>query len=183
MPAAPDEVGKEIPRRRSRKEFQMPTPEEVEKEIVEVLTEVDFEHQYVGSGGKEFLVVWPPRAEGNNGSTVVVIECGQGEGMSVLVSLSSTVLMEIPDEEQTNLKAALIANDLNSIQRMGRWVFYPNKRTFELEYEILGDSLEPNNLGAGITSLAMSGDQYDESLKNELGGKRVIDLPRSPAEE
>lgn len=155
----------------------MPTPEEVREQIGEVVAGAGLEHGFTDIEGDEVLLVKTPGGDGANGSTIVVIRCEEVEETSVLVLLSSVILMEIPDEDQTKFKAAALANHLNSMQLLGRWVFYPDKRTIELEYEMRGDSLAPDDIISSIISIGVSGDQEDENLQKILGGKKSLDPP------
>lgn len=159
----------------------MPTPEAVTEQIREVVAEAGFEHGVIGDD--QILMVRAPEAEGTNRSTFVSVRCEQVRETSVIVFLHAVVLVDIPDEDETKIKAALIMNDLNTREVIGRWVFYVDSLKIELEYELLGDFLAEGDILASISALGFSSDKHDELLREELGGRRPIDPPDSEAQD
>lgn len=97
-------------------------------------------------------------------------------GMQTLVTLRAPVLRNVPLEaEDGAIHAAL--NDLNCASHFGKWAFYSEERLIALEYDLLGDHLQENELMTALTSLARLADQQDDVLQRRFGGERSFEAP------
>jgi hypothetical protein len=88
-------------------------------------------------------------------------------GRSV-VSLYSPILQEV--DEAGGVGPILEAlNDLNAASRFGRFVYYPELRVIALEYDLLGDDLQEDELMNAVGLVSETANAQDEELKLVLG--------------
>lgn len=99
-------------------------------------------------------------------SAGVAIEIGNW-GAQTLIQISSNVLSQVEAEPKQAYKEV---NRLNVTSEFGRWVYYKDSRTVTVEYDLLGDHLQENELMTGLAALARAADYYDDRLKECLGG-------------
>ena len=89
-------------------------------------------------------------------------------GGRTVVSLYSPILQEVDDAGgRENILEAL--NDLNAASRFGRFVYYPELRVIALEYDLLGDDLQEDELMNAVGLVSETANAQDEELKLVLG--------------
>ena len=93
-------------------------------------------------------------------------------GTQTLIEIQSTVLTEIEGASKLALKEV---NRLNMKSRFGRWVYYKQLRAIAVEYALLGDHLQEDELMTALAALARKADHYDDELRRILGGKRAFE--------
>ena len=93
-------------------------------------------------------------------------------GSQTLIQISSNVLAEIDSATKGVLKEV---NRLNMAAQFGRWVYYRPSRTIAVEYDLLGDHLQENELMTGLAALARAADHHDDRLQDLLGGQRTFE--------
>src|SRR3954451_6533292 len=115
---------------------------------------------------------------------VLHVPHGSAEGMIAVddlaggnvIRVSALVLDELAvdsDAENTVLKAL---NDRNRSVRFAKFVLDPDGTNIRLEYDLLGDFLQAEELINAVTSIAQMADDHDDLLRQELGsGRRAID--------
>src|SRR5579884_861263 len=91
-------------------------------------------------------------------------------GTQTVVQISADVLTGIDESREIVLYEV---NRLNTISHFGRWVFYEDSCTIAVEYELLGDHLQENELMTGLAAVARLADHHDNHLQKELGGQRA----------
>jgi len=97
-------------------------------------------------------------------------------GHQTVITLRAPVLRDVSStSEPTALLERL--NDLNCASHFGKWAFYANERLVVLEYDLLGDHLQENELMTALTTLARLADQQDDLLQREFGGRRSFEEP------
>jgi hypothetical protein len=93
-------------------------------------------------------------------------------GTQTLIQISSNVLSGVQAAVDSVLHEV---NQLNSISQFGRWVFYAEAGTISVEYDLLGDHLQENELMTGLAALARLADHHDDQLQQKLGGRRSFE--------
>ena len=101
----------------------------------------------------------------------VSIEIGSW-GAQTLIQISSNVLSRVEAEPKQAYKEV---NSLNAASEFGRWVYYKKSRLIAVEYDLLGDHLQENELMTGLAAVARAADFHDEQLKGRLGGVRAFE--------
>jgi hypothetical protein len=95
-------------------------------------------------------------------------------GALTVVTLRAPVLRDVPLEGQRDFVLARL-NDLNCASHFGKWALYEEEGVVALEYDLLGDYLQENELMAALTTLARFADQQDDILQRRLGGERSFE--------
>jgi hypothetical protein len=95
-------------------------------------------------------------------------------GEQIVITLRAPVLRNVPVESQTDAILATL-NGLNRASHFGKWAFYDEERVIALEYDLLGDHLQENELMTALTMLARLADQQDDLLKQQFGGSRAFE--------
>lgn len=90
-------------------------------------------------------------------------------GEQTLIEISSHVVTNV---EGGTKRILLALNDLNKASNFVRWIYYIETRTISVEYDLLGDELQENELMTGLAALARLADRHDDLLKQEFGGSR-----------
>jgi hypothetical protein len=93
-------------------------------------------------------------------------------GAQTLIEIQSKVLTELDAPSKRVLKAV---NRLNMKSRFGRWVYYKHLRTIAVEYALLGDHLQEDELMTALAALARKADHHDDRLQRLLGGERAFE--------
>ncbi|MBP1819271.1 hypothetical protein [Mycobacterium sp. OAE908] len=104
-------------------------------------------------------------------SAGVSIEIGSW-GTQTLIQISSNVLSDVKAPKKLAVKEI---NRLNEASQYGRWVFYNKLRSVVVEYDLLGDHLQENELMTGLAALARAADYHDDHLQRLLGGRRAFE--------
>jgi hypothetical protein len=94
-------------------------------------------------------------------------------GSQTLIQIRSNVLFDVDVATKLALKEV---NRLNMTSQFGRWVYYSKSRTVSVEYDLLGDHLQENELMTGLTALARAADYHDDQLQGMLGGRRAFEV-------
>ncbi|GAB3034187.1 T3SS (YopN, CesT) and YbjN peptide-binding chaperone 1 [Mycobacterium bourgelatii] len=93
-------------------------------------------------------------------------------GAQTLIHISSHVLTGVT----AGTKRILIElNDLNARSHFGRWVYYKDSRAIAIEYDLLGDHLQENELMTALAAVARLADYHDDALQQEFGGARAFE--------
>lgn len=95
-------------------------------------------------------------------------------GRQTMITLRAPVLHEplLPSGPSTLLTRL---NELNCTSHFGKWTYYDSERLVMLEYDLLGDHLQENELMTALTALARLADRQDDLLQLEFGGKRSFE--------
>jgi hypothetical protein len=94
-------------------------------------------------------------------------------GSQTLIQISSNVLSGVEAATKRVLKEV---NRLNMESQFGRWVYYKDSRTVSVEYDLLGDHLQEDELMTGLAALARAADHHDDQLQRALGGRRAFEV-------
>ena len=94
-------------------------------------------------------------------------------GQQTVITLRAPVLHDLNVTESSILLGRL--NELNCVSHFGKWAFYERERLVALEYDLLGDHLQENELMTALTTLARLADQQDDVLQQEFGGRRAFE--------
>lgn len=94
-------------------------------------------------------------------------------GSQTLIEISSQVLTEVESEVDHVLREV---NRLNGESHFSRWVFYAESRTIAVEYDLLGDHLQENELMTALAALARAADYHDDHLQKLIGGRRAFEV-------
>lgn len=94
-------------------------------------------------------------------------------GAQVIITLRAPVLREVPHQRRAELLDVL--NGLNRETHFGKWAFYDGERLVALEYDLLGDYLQEDELMTAIAALARVADQQDDLLQQRFGGHRAYE--------
>ena len=119
-------------------------------------------------------VEFDTRADGNEyrilrDSSATFVSFSELDG-GVMVSIHSPVLQELDGELRAEILEAV--NDLNAGSRFGRFVYYPELRVIALEYDLLGDDLQEEELLNAVDLVSTTANAQDEELKLRLGSGR-----------
>lgn len=94
-------------------------------------------------------------------------------GEQVLIQLRSNVLCDVPTTETGQILAEL--NKLNCASFFGKWVYYVDERLVALEYDLLGDHLQDEELMTALATVARLADRHDDILQGVLGGRKAVE--------
>jgi Putative bacterial sensory transduction regulator len=114
-----------------------------------------------------------------DGSSAVFIRF-HAWGADTIISLSAPVLTELTLDG--DMRAGLFAelNRLNARSHFGKFFLDADAGQVVLEYDILGDYLESEELLNALLSVGRLADDVDDELQAELGeGKRAMDVLES----
>lgn len=110
-----------------------------------------------------------------HGSAQVVLEFDDLGGGAV-VRVSAVVLDELTVDAEEERSALRAVNDRNRTLRFGKFTWDADRREIRLEYDLLGDWLQAEELVNAVTSVAQMADDHDDLLRGELGsGRRASD--------
>lgn len=93
-------------------------------------------------------------------------------GTQTLIEISSNVLTGVEGKTKEILREI---NALNMSSHFGRWVFYRDSSTISVEYDLLGDHLQENELMTALAAIARLADYHDDLLQKKLGGVRAFE--------
>jgi hypothetical protein len=119
---------------------------------------------------------WVPVPEG---STHVRIRCEDFGEDSTVVAIDAPLLQNVKLKRGSKNKILERLNDLNTSSYFAKFCVGEDEDeagTIWIEYEILGDNLQPAELFNAISVVGITGDRVDDELRGEFGGDRVIDL-------
>lgn len=95
-------------------------------------------------------------------------------GEQTVIALRAPVLHDVPLDDGAS--AALQAlNELNRATHFGKWTLYEDERLIVVEYDLLGNHLQENELMTALTMLARLADQQDDFLQRKFGGGRAFE--------
>ena len=118
----------------------------------------------------ELGIAWEPADGGalkvEAGTTAVYITTDERAGRSV-VSLLAPVLAEVdaPSDRLVELLA------LNADLSFGKFSWHPTERTLTVDYELLGDFLDRDELAVALQAVGDIADTCDERLRPLIGGR------------
>jgi hypothetical protein len=95
-------------------------------------------------------------------------------GEQTVLTLRAPVLREVPVESQSEAILASL-NRLNCESHFGKWALYEAERVIALEYDLLGDHLQENELMTALTTVARLADRHDDLLQQRFGGLRAFE--------
>lgn len=93
-------------------------------------------------------------------------------GTQTLIEISSHVLTGVDGKTKEILRET---NALNMSSHFGRWVYYRDAAAIAVEYDLLGDHLQENELMTALAAIARLADYHDDLLQEKFGGKRAFD--------
>ncbi len=94
-------------------------------------------------------------------------------GKQVLIQLRSNVISDLPCGDTERVLAEL--NQLNCAGFFGKWVYYVEERLVALEYDLLGDHLQEEELMTALATVARLADRHDDILQGLLGGRKAVE--------
>lgn len=97
-------------------------------------------------------------------------------GHQTVIALRAPVLRQVPLEAQGPALLARL-NELNCRSHFGKWALYAEEQLVALEYDLLGDHLQENELMTAVVRIARLADQQDDVLQEEFGGLRSFEVP------
>lgn len=110
-----------------------------------------------------------------HGSAEVILEFDDLGGGAV-IRVSAVVLDELDVDEEREEVALRALNDRNRSLRFGKFTWESATRQIRLEYDLLGDYLQPEELMNAVAAVARLADDHDDLLRDELGsGRRASD--------
>lgn len=116
-----------------------------------------------------------PRLRVPHGSAEVFIDIDDLGGASI-ISVNAIVLDEVDLDGEREILALRAVNDRNKSIRFGKLLLDVTDRRIRLEYNLLGDFLQPAEIMNALTSVAQMADDHDDLLQGELGsGRRAAD--------
>ncbi|OBK22394.1 T3SS (YopN, CesT) and YbjN peptide-binding chaperone 1 [Mycobacterium asiaticum] len=93
-------------------------------------------------------------------------------GAQTLIHISSQVLSGVAAGTKRIL---MELNELNMKSHFGRWVYYRDSRAIAVEYDLLGDHLQENELMTALAAVARVADYHDDALQQKFGGARAFE--------
>lgn len=94
-------------------------------------------------------------------------------GTQTLIEISSHVLTGVQGKTREILREI---NDLNMNSHFGRWAYYRDSATIAVEYDLLGDHLQENELMTALAAVARLADHHDDLLQKKFGGGRAFEV-------
>lgn len=94
-------------------------------------------------------------------------------GTQTVIHFSSNVLSDVEESADRVLEEV---NRLNKESQFARWVYYDDSRVIALEYDLLGDHLQENELMTALNSLARQADFHDDQLQKKMRGRRTFEV-------
>lgn len=94
-------------------------------------------------------------------------------GRQVLIQLRSNVLCDVAAPAADVVLREV--NRLNCQSLFGKWVFYAEEGIVALEYDLLGDHLQEEELMTALATVARLADRHDDLLQAELGGRKSVE--------
>jgi hypothetical protein len=95
-------------------------------------------------------------------------------GAQEVIALRAPVLRDVSGVPESQILAQL--NRRNCESHFGKWVYYRETGVVALEYDLLGDELQENELLTAVAAIARLADEGDDSLQATLGtGRRAVD--------
>lgn len=92
-------------------------------------------------------------------------------GDQALIQLRSNVLCDLGRSDDVLHHV----NNLNSATLFGKWVYYADERIIALEYDLLGDHLQEEELMTALAAVARLADRHDDLLQAQLGGRKSVE--------
>jgi hypothetical protein len=125
----------------------------------------------VADDGQSFLVPVP------HGSAAVVVtfhDWGRGQTM---ISLRAEVLVNVDVKKSNRLETLELLNALNQTALFGRFYLDADRATIQLDYDLLGDELDSEELMNALYTVGIVADETDDQLLTQLGtGERASDV-------
>jgi hypothetical protein len=94
-------------------------------------------------------------------------------GEQVLIQLRSNVLCDVATRRTESVLEEL--NRLNCASFFGKWVYYVEERLVALEYDLLGDHLQEEELMTALATVARLADRHDDILQGVVGGRKAVE--------
>jgi hypothetical protein len=119
---------------------------------------------------------WVPVPEG---STQVRIRCGDFAEDKTVIAMDAPLLQNVKLKRGSKNKILERLNDLNISSYFAKFCVGEDEDelgTIWIEYEILGDNLQPAELINALSVVGFTGDRVDDELRGEFGGDRISDL-------
>lgn len=102
---------------------------------------------------------------------ILVVEVGG----QTLVELRSRVLRDIPDIQEQAPHILRKINSLNDRIRFCKWILIDSNHEIDLEYDLLGDHLQEEELVTALALLARLADREDDRLQELFGGRKAFE--------
>jgi hypothetical protein len=100
------------------------------------------------------------------GTTAVYIDVAEAEGQQV-VRMVAPVLADV--EPQSERLAQLL--QLNADLTFGKFSWLPDQRVIPVDYELLGDAVDAEEIKAALMAVGRIADTCDDVLGQSLGGR------------
>lgn len=113
-----------------------------------------------------------------HGSAEIVVHFDDLAGGQT-IRLQAVVLDAVELDGDRELESLRALNDRNSRLRFGKFFWDRDARSIILEYDLLGEFLQAEELLNAVNQVARTADQHDDLLLGELGtGRRAVDRKR-----
>jgi antirestriction protein len=105
-------------------------------------------------------------------SAVVVLSFEQ-IGAQVVIALRAPVLSDVSPSSEGVLAEL---NRRNCESHFGKWAYYASTEVIVVEYDLLGDHLQEDELMTAVAAIARLADEGDDALQQTLGtGRRAAE--------
>lgn len=96
-------------------------------------------------------------------------------GSQIIITLRAPVLSDVDSAPTDAVLREL--NRRNCASHFGKWTFHETAQMISVEYDLLGDHLQEDELLTAVAAVARLADSGDDALQKELGtGRRAIDI-------
>jgi len=96
-------------------------------------------------------------------------------GTQTLITIRAPILRNVPVGGQRTDRILRDLNQRNCESHFGKWVLYEEAQLVALEYDLLGDQLQEEELMTALATLARLADYQDDLLQSKFGGSRAFE--------
>ena len=96
-------------------------------------------------------------------------------GTQTLITLRAPILQNVPVGGGRTDRILRELNLRNCESHFGKWMLYEDLQLIALEYDLLGDQLQEEELMTALATLARLADHQDDLLQKKLGGSRAFE--------
>ena len=91
-------------------------------------------------------------------------------GTQTLLTMRAPVLRELPRDPDRSEEILLELNSRNCQSHFAKWALHQEHRAIVVEYDMLADHLQEDELMTALATLARLADQHDDVLQQRFGG-------------
>jgi T3SS (YopN, CesT) and YbjN peptide-binding chaperone 1 len=96
-------------------------------------------------------------------------------GTQALITLRAPILRDIALDPARSDQVLRELNARNQESHFAKWVLYEESGLVALEYDLLGDHLQDEELMTALATLARLADHQDDLLQQKFGGARAFE--------